>query len=79
MPDAAPTPDAAVTPDAGPVPHDAAPGPDAFGCGAGRTLCGEGCFDLQTDHDHCGTCDTRCHPGMGPMSETCSLGHCVRD
>lgn len=77
-PDAGPTLDAASFLDARRTP-DTGPTPDAFACTEGRTLCEAACVDLQTDHDHCGSCDRRCHPGMGSMSETCSHAECVRD
>jgi len=32
------------------------------------------CFDLQTDNDHCGDCDTECNTGAG---ENCCFGVCV--
>ncbi|MBI5527105.1 MAG: hypothetical protein HY897_12290 [Deltaproteobacteria bacterium] len=44
--------DGADTPDGG---HDAG-GPDAGSC----TQCPDGCYDLDSDHDHCGRCDKKC-------------------
>ncbi len=38
---------------------------------ASLTLCADGCFDLQTDGDHCGNCDTRCEP-----TQACNAGTC---
>lgn len=39
------------------------------GCAAGLDCCGNGCFDLQSDPDHCGACGRACGPG-----ETCQEG-----
>ncbi len=36
------------------------------------TACGTACVDLQTDSNHCGSCDHACAP-----SETCQLGTCT--
>jgi len=57
--------------DAGP-PDAAPPMPDASTCPTGRTACGESCFNLQTDVNHCGGCDTVC-----PAGSTCAAGMCV--
>jgi hypothetical protein len=46
-----------------------APGTDA---GEGKTYCGEKCVDLQTDSNHCGSCNTNCSG-----SELCVEGTCV--
>ena len=42
-------------------------------CSADHTLCdrGDGCFDLETDPLHCGSCDTVC-----PDGSTCEAGLC---
>ena len=42
------------------------------GCPGGRTECGGSCFDLQTNSNHCGSCDTRC-----PVGTTCNAGVCT--
>jgi hypothetical protein len=52
---------------------DTGPAPDAGACGFGQTRCGHDCVYLQTDRDHCGTCETRCHGGG---MDRCSFGHC---
>jgi hypothetical protein len=43
-------------------------GPDAGSC----TQCPGGCFDLDSDHDHCGKCDKQCLAG-----EVCHQGACM--
>ncbi len=46
---------------------------DAQGiCAPGTTACGVDCVDLNTNRDHCGTCDFRCSLG-----EDCTLGACL--
>jgi hypothetical protein len=44
-------------------------------CPAGQSVCSKDnfaqCLDLQNDHDHCGTCDKACLPGIA-----CSAGSC---
>jgi hypothetical protein len=46
-------------------------------CDAGLTQCGGnlggpgGCFDLQTDANHCGACSTQCQ-----VDEVCAAGKC---
>lgn len=40
----------------------------------GQTLCSGTCTDLQTDRQHCGSCDTGCYAG-----EICCAGTCVRN
>lgn len=41
-------------------------------CPAGYTACGEQCFDLRDNIQHCGTCATVCSPG-----KDCCGGVCV--
>lgn len=43
-------------------------------CRSGYTECGQACFDLQNDPNHCGSCDNRCASG-----EICSAGMCTYD
>jgi hypothetical protein len=38
---------------------------------AGETMCPDGCFDLETDEYHCGSCTTVCG-----SDETCNAGQC---
>jgi Stigma-specific protein, Stig1 len=59
----------AKAPDAGAAD---APDPDAFSCSAPMLACGAQCFDLATDHEHCGACDLAC-----PDAEDCIAGHCT--
>src|SRR4051794_8748660 len=40
-------------------------------CTGGKTNCGDLCFDLQGDHDNCGTCGTACD-----ATKVCSGGAC---
>jgi hypothetical protein len=56
------------------APPDASPPDDGGGggCSGGRSDCGGSCFNLQTDTNHCGTCDTVC-----PTGSTCTAGACV--
>src|SRR5688572_7195569 len=43
------------------------------GCGGGLAACGDvGCFDLASDAEHCGSCDTACQTG-----QICSRSSCV--
>ncbi len=67
--DAAPWRDAAVLTDARPE-ADRMPVPDG-GCPAGLTDCGGVCVDLQSDHGHCGSCNSPCSP-----NEACLSGRC---
>src|SRR4051812_48148449 len=41
-------------------------------CQPGETNCGGQCFNLNTDAQHCGGCDTRCGTG-----ESCFIGQCL--
>jgi hypothetical protein len=43
-------------------------------CGAGETLCGTECVDLDSDVSNCGTCGNACAEG-----EVCSRGTCSSD
>ena len=44
-------------------------------CGCGPlALCGNTCFDLQTDEKHCGACDTACEPGFTCTNGVCKCG-----
>jgi hypothetical protein len=78
--------DAQDPPPADPPPGSTseASGPDASGdaatadaddgaaaCPAGRDRCGAICVDLQTNDNHCGTCDTHC-----AANEDCVGGKC---
>ncbi len=42
------------------------------GCADGEELCGFGCVDYQTDHDHCGGCGAACD-----ATRVCEGGTCV--
>ncbi len=44
------------------------------GCGAGMTLCGGQCVDLQTDMGNCGTCGEICASGL--VGVACVQGVC---
>ncbi len=46
-------------------------GPECAPCPAGTTCCGDGCYDLLTDPNHCGGCDTHCPT---PASDVCCFG-----
>jgi hypothetical protein len=50
-------------------------------CPGGRTLCGEGifaiCVDLQTDPNHCGTCDRACSAGIACQASLCQQSLCT--
>jgi hypothetical protein len=35
-------------------------------------LCPDGCFDLASSHDHCGSCGNACDP-----DQVCMNGQCV--
>src|SRR5262249_18434736 len=56
-------------------------------CDAGRTYCAALCRDLQTDPDHCGSCDHTCANDHGSVAAvpgscvggTCTLGFCDAD
>ena len=41
-------------------------------CGAGTSLCGSSCVNLQSNQQHCGACGTACKAG-----EVCSAGKCA--
>jgi hypothetical protein len=41
-------------------------------CRGNETCCPEGCFDLQADHDNCGSCDNNCG-----AARLCETGDCV--
>lgn len=43
-------------------------------CRSGFSQCGRQCFDLQSDPNHCGSCDNQCASG-----EICSAGSCEID
>src|SRR5262245_56471935 len=43
----------------------------ACGCRPGFTACGNRCFDLVHNHEHCGTCSTVCSAG-----QVCDVGLC---
>jgi len=57
-----------------------APNPDGT-CLAGLTVCGQGafarCLDVQNDHEHCGTCDNACLPGIACAAGTCQQVACA--
>ncbi|MDC0672283.1 hypothetical protein [Nannocystis radixulma] len=42
------------------------------GCAPGESVCGDTCFDLQSDHDNCGDCGEACGAG-----DTCENGTCT--
>ncbi len=50
--------------------------PDVPACDMGRVACPVGasllCVDINTDANHCGTCDTRC-----PTEQVCAAGRCA--
>jgi hypothetical protein len=52
--------------------------PSPYRCPSGQTVCltpgdpiGYGCFDLQNNNGHCGTCQIKCSPGQGCFGGTC--------
>src|SRR5678816_4095994 len=45
-------------------------------CPTSTTACGSGCYDLQSDPDHCGACITKCTAPDGGAA-TCTLGQCT--
>jgi len=57
-----------------------APSPDGT-CPAGLTVCGKGafaqCLDLQNDHEHCGSCDNTCLPGIACAAGACQQVACA--
>jgi hypothetical protein len=42
------------------------------GCSDSRTICEEGCADLQNDEENCGACGSACNP-----QQNCSSGKCT--
>jgi hypothetical protein len=46
--------------------------PDAFTCQGTLMACGNACFDLTTDNNHCGMCTKMCLSNEG-----CSAGSCI--
>ena len=50
-----------------------------FGCNAGFTKCGNNCFDLKNDPDHCGKCDNQCDGAPNNGIDTCANGQCGFD
>jgi hypothetical protein len=56
-----------------------APNPDGT-CPPGLSACGKAnftkCLDLQTDPEHCGTCDNACVPGIACVAGTCQQIAC---
>ncbi len=66
------TVDGGVEVDAEGLPVDAGTGWADADCDEGLTDCGDGCFDLEVDHGHCGSCDWGCAVG-----EECQGGHCT--
>lgn len=61
----------AGTSDAGPTDGGLDGGVADAGCGLPRVTCGADCADLESDTNHCGTCENRCGDGQG-----CFLGLC---
>jgi len=57
-----------------------APNPDGT-CTTGLTVCGKGafaqCLDLQTDREHCGTCDNACVAGIACAAGICQQIACT--
>ena len=56
--------------------------PNADGtCPTGLTVCGAGafarCLDLQTDREHCGTCDKACLQSIACAAGTCQQVACT--
>jgi hypothetical protein len=45
-------------------------------CPAGLTWCTDGCADLATDPDHCGTCETACPAPFDNTVAACDAGSC---
>jgi hypothetical protein len=41
-------------------------------CGSGYTMCGANCADLNSNHDHCGSCGNAC-----TATQACVSGGCV--
>ena len=46
-----------------------------FTCNSGLTKCGNACFDVQTDPNHCGSCPNVCNPAHVETTE-CKSGSC---
>jgi hypothetical protein len=44
------------------------------GCGQDEACCNGTCFNLQTDAEHCGDCDTRCGTGEFCLDGQCLVG-----
>jgi len=61
--------------DAGFVPVDAG---CPVRCPAGQELCGCECVYVESDREHCGTCDNACEPGGNDnhVGWTCNQGEC---
>jgi hypothetical protein len=56
---------------------DGLPGTSSGGddpCAAGRDPCGGACFDLASDPEHCGSCETAC-----AAAQVCDAGECVAE
>lgn len=45
-------------------------------CSSGNSCCAPGCYNLQTDTHHCGSCSNDCCPNPGLCLLRCSAGHC---
>jgi hypothetical protein len=62
------------------TPDKPKPGPDGS-CPAAQTVCGAGafalCVNLQTDPNHCGTCDHACSPGIACQGGACQQTVCT--
>ena len=53
-------------------------GGDAGRCGAGETLCGASCVDLQRDAANCGRCGAVCGAGAACSAGACAAAACMR-
>ncbi len=42
-------------------------------CAEGQARCGASCVDLQSDDEHCGSCEKSCEPEQGCVAGQCSL------
>jgi hypothetical protein len=43
-------------------------------CAMGKALCGESCADLQTNPQHCGSCEKSCGLGQSCVAGMCTSG-----
>ncbi len=41
-------------------------------CAAGKSICGDACFDLAVSNDHCGACNNACPAGSACLGGSCA-------